>query len=285
MLHYLVRVLVRFLHIFILCLHYQGKILFFYIKFKILFKDICRKYFHRAICQSGTIAMDWVIPRGIVTKSRQLGGLLGCKSNDDKEILKYLQNFEGNQILEKVRFCKTEDELWRGLPFQFVPSFGKNQDIYLKYPNESIRKTDNLNIPIMIGYNSHEGIIVVQNIVKKLKEYENDLQKTIPLSINLTINSSSSIKLGEEIKKFYYRNKVNGELTASILGDIITDTQFVNGVKISLESLKIFQKDSPIYAYRFSFDGELNLMKHSSGIDFKGASHVDELFYLFRLII
>lgn len=53
-----------------------------------------RKYFHKAICQSGVSFMPWVIQTNPEEKTRLLAEICGCKAKTDAKILGIL--FESN---------------------------------------------------------------------------------------------------------------------------------------------------------------------------------------------
>lgn len=48
---------------------------------------LIRKYFHKAICQSGTATMEWVVQGNPAEKTSKLAQLTGCKEASSKEIL------------------------------------------------------------------------------------------------------------------------------------------------------------------------------------------------------
>lgn len=46
-----------------------------------------RRFFHKAICQSGSGNMEWVMGKQVDVKTRRLAELMGCSSKSDNEIL------------------------------------------------------------------------------------------------------------------------------------------------------------------------------------------------------
>lgn len=92
-----------------------------------------RKYFHKAICQSGSAIMEWSFQPYAEEKSRTLAKLLGCTSNDSREILKFLREFDDLQKMYKQYFAvMTPDERRRGLPLVFKPNIERETVLYRK---------------------------------------------------------------------------------------------------------------------------------------------------------
>lgn len=82
-----------------------------------------RKYFHKAICQSGNAVMEWVVQSKAEEKSELLAKLLGCNETDPHKILKFLRNIDDLPTLCKEYFrTASADERRRGLPIIFKPT-------------------------------------------------------------------------------------------------------------------------------------------------------------------
>lgn len=86
-----------------------------------------RKYFHKAICQSGNAIMEWCIQPNAEEKSRSLAKYLGCMETDSQKILNYLRGVDDLQKLLKLYFqVLTPDERRRGLPMSFKPNIERD---------------------------------------------------------------------------------------------------------------------------------------------------------------
>lgn len=82
-----------------------------------------RKYFHKAICQSGNAVMEWVMQSQAEEKSKILAKRLGCNEFDQKKILTFLRGIDDIPTLFKEYFgTLTADERRRGLPIVFKPT-------------------------------------------------------------------------------------------------------------------------------------------------------------------
>lgn len=86
-----------------------------------------RKYFHKAICQSGNAVMEWVMQPEAEKKSKILAKRLGCIETDSTKILQFLRGIDDLQTLFKEHLgTLTADERRRGLPIIFKPTVEKD---------------------------------------------------------------------------------------------------------------------------------------------------------------
>lgn len=95
-----------------------------------------------------------------------------------------------------------------------------------------------IDIPVMVGYNSDEGIITLLDIYKKLDVYEKDLAKMIPRSLNVPNDSSSEIEaqqLAETIRKFYFDGQTISDKLLSEMSQLQTDYHFALGAHLYAE--------------------------------------------------
>lgn len=247
-----------------------------------------RKYFHKAIVQSGTANMEWVMQKDPEYKARRLAELLGF-SGTDKEVVDFLEKIrEPANILKYLLNVLTPDERRRGLPMSFKPVVeAKSEDaIVTRSPLESLKIPNHVNIPIMMGYTSTEGITMLANAVKKLEQFQEDLARMIPRSVNLNPDDENCLKVADQIRKFYFNNGKIDKKSISHLGDLMTDYHFNIGINIAAELHARNQYNSPLYFYRFNYDGGLNMFKKWFNLQkLKGACHGDELFYLFQMAL
>lgn len=82
-----------------------------------------RKLFHKAICQSGTALMEWVLQSNAEGKSKILARNLGCTATDSHKILEFLRSVDDLPAMNKEIFkTMTADERRRSFPIVFKPS-------------------------------------------------------------------------------------------------------------------------------------------------------------------
>lgn len=249
-----------------------------------LLSDNSRKYFHKAICQSGTSTMEWVLQQNPEERARLLAKNMGCKEKTDEKILQFLQEQPMHNLLAYMLTTLTEQERRLGLPIPFKPVVERESPdaIITKRPIDLLKQTDLFDIPVMVGNTSAEGLIMVMNSRNKREVFDKDFSRMIPTSVNLTQGSSSAVKLAEEIKEFYFKGKNYTEETDQEMCDLMTDYNFGIGLNLTAELHAKFQKNSPLFYYMFSYSGELNMFKKLMQLThLKGACHSDDCFYLF----
>lgn len=252
-----------------------------------LLSPISRQYFHKVICQSGTANMEWTIQNNPLYKTKRLAELLGCNSKDNKEIGKFLKNYDKpEEMLQHLLNTLTSDERRRGLPMPFKPVIeNDNADaIISKSPLKSMSEVNTItDKPIMMGYTSKEGITMLLKAATKLDEINKDLARYIPKSIDIEPNDPRCLDIANEMRKFYFNGKEINKNALDELTNLLTDYHFAIDCNVAVELHARKQHKSPLYFYRFSYDGELNMFKKWFQFQqIEGACHGDELFYLFQ---
>lgn len=244
-----------------------------------------KKYFDKAICTSGVAINEWVIQNYGVEKSRKLAELMGFKSNSDKDILEYLKNHkEPIHIYKHLLGTLTADEKRRGLPMPFKPVIEQMSDeaIVPKPPLAASMEPNIIDKPVMMGYTSMEGIAMLMNATKKFDEYNKDLARFIPRSVNLEPEDPLCLILAEEMRNFYFNGRPMSNETLNEVTCLMTDYHFNIGIQVAAEIHARKQHKSPLYFFRFSFNGAMNMYKKLFGFGhLDGACHGDEIFYLF----
>ncbi|XP_037028692.1 esterase E4-like [Bradysia coprophila] len=200
-----------------------------------------RKYFHKAICQGGTSLDEWLIQPDPIGKSKKLAELLGFKGGSQVETLDYLRNVKDLSGFQKhLLTVSSADERRRNLSICFKPcveqeTVDAKDSISLKYfekrnlslqskafisklPIELMNQPNFINIPVMIGYNSAEGIGVLSSKYESLHVYERDLSRIIPRSLSESPTEWESQKLAAEIRKFYFDGQ---PITEKLLNEMV----------------------------------------------------------------
>lgn len=244
-----------------------------------------RKFIKSAICQSGTALGDWVIQRDGVGITRRLAKFLGCKSDDDKEILKTLMNTSAQELFRFKGKPQDHDERRRNLTFTFKPIVElANDDAFMtEWPSQLLRTQEKqIDIPLIFGTTDKEGIIMVTIYRQMTELFDKDPVMLLPRSINLDPNSDVAKQAANEIKSFYFGTKGVVKETIPQFVDHMTDFHFLTPQTVSNELHALFQPSSKQFLYQFSFDDELNLYKKLMQMpEIGGAVHADDVCYLF----
>lgn len=85
-----------------------------------------------------------------------------------------------------------------------------------------------INIPMMVGYNSIEGLVGLIDCHKN-KKYQlinKDLARYIPKTIDLSSNDPKCVKFADEIRKFYFSGRNVSDQTKVELTNLLGDYHF-----------------------------------------------------------
>ncbi|CAG4936520.1 unnamed protein product [Colias eurytheme] len=245
-----------------------------------LLSPMSKGLFNKVIAQSGTCTVDWAQTIDAQDRAFRLCKVLGRDTKDPIEALEFLQSVPTKDLIRKTFKTMTKEEEHRGLPMHFVPVVEKFDNAFLcEKPQDLLVAGKAHNVPLMIGYNNKEGMISLPIEVAKL-EYRNKIPSSyIPRSICNNITADKLNEFGKRIKEFYCNGGDFNAEEAERVCSVLSDVYFVSAIHIFTHN---YAKNSQsVYMYRFNFDTELNLLKSIMGLNMTGASHADELFYLF----
>ncbi|KAJ9599104.1 hypothetical protein L9F63_010372, partial [Diploptera punctata] len=253
-----------------------------------MLSPMSRGLFSGGIAQSGSALNPWAFNNTSTARSKafRFGEALGCKTNDSKELLDFLNTIPAQELVEGVFKAMTEEEERDLGSVYFRPTVEEPSDgeeIFLPAePLELLKQGKFHNVPFIAGVNSSEGLICLKEVMAKpavLKKYDSQFEILVPR--NLTENTEKGKEITQKIKTFYFGDAPVSQETLFQYVDLSSDTWFVNGVYTAVK-LHAAQSTAPVYCYMFSFDGQLGFLKRLVGAyRFPGVCHCDELGYLF----
>lgn len=241
--------------------------------------------FDKAIGQSGVCFQDWAINSGAVDRAFRVGKFLGKDTNDVYDLLKFLKGVPAIDLLKLSFHIKTPDEKYRGLPLIFVPVVEKKFDniepFITEHPIDMVLSKKAIKVPLMLGYTSAEGLLILQDHLKKLDVMKEQPSYYVPREIAQKVTKDKLKDFGERIKAFYFGDNKISEATSQSIVNLQSDMIFFYNTHRFAEFYSLFNE--PLYMYRFDFDTKLNMMKIIFGLEeMYGACHADDLFYLFH---
>ncbi|KAJ8732437.1 hypothetical protein PYW07_015036 [Mythimna separata] len=240
--------------------------------------------FHKAIAQSGVCLSYWAIAHKPAERAFRFGKALGKDTKDVNELLQHLRSVPALELARLGMKSRTQDEKFRGLPIYSTPTVEKKfegQEQFLtEDPVDLLLAGKVSKVPLLIGYNSAEGILILNDHTKKLEIFNKDPSYLVPREIATTVSKEKIDEFGQRIKQFYFGGKDATKKDAQAITDLQTDINFSYQTH---RFLQFFQNVAPTFLYSFDYTTDLNIVKNVSGFDdVKGACHADDLFYLFH---
>ncbi|XP_072384446.1 juvenile hormone esterase-like isoform X1 [Diabrotica undecimpunctata] len=243
----------------------------------LLLSPSTKDLFHKAIIQSGSLLNPWALKDFPFTEFVKFHGKA---SMTEKELLKSLRDTAVREVYDQQNdFIKTK-KLFADLGLISPVVEKPNPTAFLtEKPIDIIRSGKYNNVPMIIGYNDAEGLFA--DILVKLKMSDAKviadipLEQMLPYETNFT-DTQQVKRLIDKLRNFY---RPEADPIGRI--NLLTDAYVAAGVKLSAKNHAKVSKN-PVYLYRFTLNGGLNLMKKMINDQRPGASHSDELGYLFK---
>ncbi|XP_072397540.1 juvenile hormone esterase-like [Diabrotica undecimpunctata] len=233
--------------------------------------------FHKAIVQSGSTLNPWALTNFPLTEFAKFHGKA---SMTEKELLKSLRDAPVQEVYDQQQSFVKSKKLLADLGLISPVIERPNPTAFLtEKPIDIIRSGKYNDVPVIIGYNNSEGLFL--DIMAKLKMIDEKLVADIPLEqilpYDTNFTETQQVKrLVDKLRNFY---RPEADPVGRI--NLITDALFAAGIQLSAKNQAKVSKN-PVYFYRFTLNGGLNLMKKMINDQRPGASHGDEMGYLFK---
>ncbi|XP_035428784.2 juvenile hormone esterase isoform X1 [Spodoptera frugiperda] len=240
--------------------------------------------FDKVITQSGSCLSYWSMFHEPVARAFRGAKALGKEAKDLNELLNYLREVPAVELARLSLKTRTADEKFRGLPIYFTPTIEKKfegQEQFLtEDPLDLLLAGKVSKVPMITGYNSAEGLMMLNDHLKKMKTLNEQPSYFVPRDIATKVSKETLDELGQRIKNFYFGNKDMTTEDCQAIVDLHTDINFTYQIH---RFMHFYQKFAPVYLYKFEYCTELNFLKSVFGVDsVKGSCHADDLFYLFH---
>ncbi|XP_013192658.1 cholinesterase 2 [Amyelois transitella] len=246
----------------------------------LILSPAARGLFHKAILQSGSSFAPWGLQHDPLDVASKLVKQFGYNTKDPYEIYSILANKTASEIISAIKY--SENRNWITADMLYVPCVEKDipgtEAVITKHPGRIIKSGNYTKVPMIIGYNDNEGIFFVgKDYGTSLKEF-NVLS---PLQTDLVFpNEMERNATAEAIMRHYFSSDADDQIMNMV--DLYSDVHFKYP---SVVESQLYSKTSKekIYYYLFKYNGYMNMPKYISMFVGKGgASHADELFYIFR---
>lgn len=271
-----------------------------------------RGYFHKAISQSGSALNPWAYqtrPRdAAIQLARTLGFPETISSADLIAALRqipamsivdatmgsmdFVRNFFDHLFLFINRIILPQPIVRGTTPIPFVPCMDPpgttGNEIFLPRPPIEIMETGTFtHVPYITGYTSAESLVMMRELTLDgtvFDQVNSDPEVLVPFQWNITRGTAASREIADTIANFYWNGAPLQHDLREQWTTYLSDAMFNFGIDTTAR-MHSERQSQPVYYYRFSFVGSLNLIRNLLLIprDYQGAVHADDIFYLFSV--
>nr|QEE13685.1 carboxylesterase 5 [Mythimna separata] len=230
------------------------------------------KLFDKVITQSGNALGPWAVQEPDTSAPLKLAEYLGFATTDIEEALTFLATADTNIVIAST----TE------LGLQFLPCIEKdfNQVEKFIYDHPLNIQPKLRNVAIIVGYNSHESLATYETMpAEGFSTLNNLFYDNLANNFNF---DEDLIEMEEIVRHFYIGDeKISKEVKQGLI-------EFSSDFAFNYPAQRTIQKyldngARNIYQYVFDYDGDRNFVKARLNFTAPGATHADEIGYLFDI--
>ncbi|XP_012262883.2 esterase E4-like isoform X3 [Athalia rosae] len=248
-----------------------------------LLSPLSKGLFNKAIIQSGTALDTWssMSESQSAEHLRRYLAAFGKEMSDPKEIVEFLRTIPAEKLMQtQLDITRPEDQRWVELPF--MPSVDdKSKEPFMpRHPKEIY--SEGIDVPIIIGCTSHEGIMFVCAYNNTLSVAFDENSKLILPNGLVPRNHPKKDIIGDEVRKFYLGDK---PITEDLMDNWIQatgDICFIFGLYKVVE-IQQKTKKAPCYLYKFSYEPTQSCSKYFFKSTYKGAAHGDDAPFIYNM--
>ncbi|XP_063216864.1 esterase B1-like isoform X2 [Bacillus rossius redtenbacheri] len=238
--------------------------------------------FQRGIMQSGCALNPWAYMPPSSERAFRLARLLGCEEQGQQAVVDFLRSVSPKDLVQNQAKTLMKEDVRLGIALPFVPSaepWAGDEAFLPLPPTEAIRRGALQDVPLVVGANTREGLLLLKEVAHKLPEVLRRVDQGFEAVLPADLDSSQGA--AQRARSLYFGQRPVSVETLPQYVDYLSDTAFTHGVYSTVQGHLAVVR-SPIYFYRFNFEGSLGWLKPLIGVDgVKGPCHCDELGYLF----
>lgn len=249
--------------------------------------DMANGLFHKAIAQSGTAIVPFAFQTNPRFYADRLANFFGL-SSDSANYVDQLRMLPASSFIpfQEALLTIPVPRFLRALDFApTVEPVNSPELRALTTDPMSLMQTRQHTIPFLMGYNDLEGsfFTTVEFAVDQtvFAQFNANHDLFVPFFWNIYTASPTSAAVSSAFRQHYFNNQ---QLSLALFFEwsrYYGDHMFLFPIHYTAQVHG--QSQAPVYYYQFSYDGDLNLFKKSLGITDPGATHTDEIPYLFEL--
>lgn len=177
-------------------------------------------------------------------------------------------------------------------PIPFVPcqdpSGTIGSEVFLpRHPLDIMESGGFAQVPYITGYTSAEALVMIRELTLDNTVFEQvnaNNEVLVPFQWNITQGSASAREISQAIANLYWNGAQLNENLREQWTTYLSDAMFNWGIDTTAR-MHSERQSAPVYYYKFSFVGTLNLIRNLLLIprEMEGATHGDDIFYLFSV--
>ncbi|XP_039310190.1 para-nitrobenzyl esterase [Solenopsis invicta] len=255
---------------------------------------LAKDLFHKAIVQSGVMRNPWAYTEQQSHSTNigfRLAEKLGKATTDPKVVYEFLKTIDAKKLIEtQEKYFSTEEETQQRsslekIGVRFTPTLDHESSNPV-FPGDITKfMSRGVEVPLLIGFTSCEGSLFVYNNIsghitkEEIHKIDSDFKIAIHPNI-LSILPKISVTV-EELRSLYFEDKAISEETMENYVNFLSDEFFCRGTMEVVDIQTKLNHNKATYLYKFSYNNEDSPMKKIFNVKFKGASHGEDLTYLF----
>ncbi|XP_069678764.1 esterase FE4-like [Periplaneta americana] len=246
--------------------------------------------FQRAISQSGSPLNVWgfFTPDRIMKSAISYLQELGIDPSDPKKVVQELRKLSSSRLMEAQLGLLSEwGDLDLKMPFRPTTDIMAvdNQIFLPDLPINLLNDGKAQKIPYISGATSYEAIIFSKGIKQSVKSNTeiDDYVAALLGGQGCDVNKGICTAI-DKVKEAYFSNAQTSNETVFGYINMVTDIVMVHGIYCTVQK-QASLTTTPIYMYELSFTGSMSSKRWFGGPEMPGASHADDLAYLFRRTI
>jgi carboxylesterase type B len=249
-----------------------------------------RNLFHRMISQSGTALTPWAFHPNPRLQADILAKKLNITYTTTQDLVQQLRQVNPHRFIE-VQSGWLDLAIPRGMSaFDFVPCLepaNSPEDVFISdTPENILRRGDIMRIPMIIGYTSVESLFMIRELLIEpniMNIFMNNPHFFVPSSFNLAPTDPRVNEVMDAFVRLYFNGTYPSPQDRLPWAQFQSDAQFAFQIDRTIQ-FQARGSNQPIYYYKFSFDGALNMIKRLILLtDYPGAVHADDIFYMFQV--
>uniref|UniRef100_A0A182Q4T5 Carboxylesterase type B domain-containing protein n=1 Tax=Anopheles farauti TaxID=69004 RepID=A0A182Q4T5_9DIPT len=245
--------------------------------------------FHRAIAQSGTALVPFAFQPRPRFYADRIAVALGFGS-DSSTYVDRLRSIPAEQLIpfQDTVFTMPVPRYLRPQDFGPVvePADAPEETIIRQRPVDLIR-SGSRRVPLIVGFNDLEGAFftAIENAFDPTvkEQFNANPHLLVPFFWNVPEGTVASSQISTQFRQHYWQSQ---PLDASLDYEwtvYMSDHLFLFAIDQTVRLHAEAAVAAPLYYYKFSYDGDLNLYKKIMGVQYPGAIHTDDLPYLFHI--